>query len=156
MPESTERFRPIESLLQQTVDDLGVRSVLVMRSTPTHMAVEATGGVAQVHYPVGAEGRKGAAFAEARELYCERVVETDTELFVRDSRADTDFAGNEDEVEFGLVNYLGLAVHNPDGTVFGTVCVLDDHGREYTPEQRAQLRELRTAAERLLAQGDPP
>ncbi|MFG1797614.1 GAF domain-containing protein [Nocardia sp. NPDC049149] len=151
MSDSSARFRPLESLLEQTAAALGVQSVLVMRSTPTHMAVEATAGAAQAHYPVGGEGKKGAAFTEAQELYCERVVDTDAELFVRDSRTDPDFSGNEDEVEFGLVNYLGLAVHNPDGSVFGTVCVLDDQAREYTPEQRARLAELRTAAEHALA-----
>ncbi|WP_069162496.1 GAF domain-containing protein [Nocardia altamirensis] len=151
MSDSSARFRPLESLLEQTAAALGVQSVLVMRSTPTHMAVEATAGAAQGHYPVGGEGKKGAAFTEAQELYCERVVDTDAELFVRDSRTDPDFSGNEDEVEFGLVNYLGLAVHNPDGSVFGTVCVLDARARDYTPEQRAQLAELRTAAEHALA-----
>lgn len=151
MSDSSERFRAIQSLLEQAVDELGVQSALVMRSTPTHMAVEATAGAAQVHYPVGAEGEKGAGVPEAGELYCERVVDNDAELFVRDSRADADFAGNEDESQFGLVNYLGLPVRNPDGTVYGTVCVLDDHARDYTPEQRARLAELRTAAEQLLA-----
>ena len=29
------------------------------------------------------------------------------------------FTGNEDEKEFGLHNYLGLAVHDPDGKVHG-------------------------------------
>ncbi|MFE9581034.1 GAF domain-containing protein [Nocardia sp. NPDC006044] len=155
MSDSSARFRPIESLLEQTAAVLGVRSVLVMRSTPTHMAVEATAGGAEVHYPVGAEGKKGAAFADAQELYCERVVDNDAELFVRDSRSDPSFAGNEDEVEFGLVNYLGLAVHNPDGSVYGTVCVLDDHVRDYSPAERAQLAELRAAAERTLADPRP-
>ncbi|WP_433663810.1 GAF domain-containing protein [Nocardia sp. CA-128927] len=156
MSDSSAQFRPIESLLAQTAADLDVRSVLVMRSTPTHMAVEATAGAAEVHYTVGAEGKKGAAFADAQELYCERVVDNDAELFVRDSRADPDFAGNEDEVEFGLVNYLGLALHNPDGSVYGTVCVLDDQTRDYTPEERARLAELRTAAEQALAAEHTP
>ncbi|CAM4017908.1 GAF domain-containing protein [Nocardia ninae] len=151
MSDSSAQFRPIESLLAQTATELGVRSVLVMRSTSTHMAVEATAGAAEVHYTVGAEGKKGSAFPEAHELYCERVVDNDTELFVRDSRTDPDFAGNEDEVEFGLVNYLGLAVHNPDGSVYGTVCVLDDQVRDYTSEERARLEELRAAAEHALA-----
>ncbi|MFC9438594.1 GAF domain-containing protein [Nocardia sp. NPDC057030] len=155
MSDSSAQFRSIEPLLEQTATALGVRSVLVMRSTPTHMAVEATAGAAEVHYPVGAEGEKGAAFAAAQELYCERVVDNDAELFVRDSRADPAFAGNADEVEFGLVNYLGLAVHNPDGSVYGTVCVLDDHARDYGPAERAQLAELRAAAERALADPRP-
>jgi hypothetical protein len=59
-------------------------------------------------------------------LYCERIVDTNDDLFVRDSRTDPTFAGNEDEVEFGLHNDLGLAVHDQSGKVVGTVCVLDD------------------------------
>ena len=58
---------------------------------------------------------------------------------VRDSRQETEWAGNEDEVEFGLSNYLGYPVHAPDGTPYGTVCVLDSRPRDYSAEERALL-----------------
>ena len=55
---------------------------------------------------------------------------------MRDSRQETEWAGNEDEVEFGLSNYLGYPVHAPDGTPYGTVCVLDSRPRDYSAEER--------------------
>ena len=79
-----------------------------------------------------------------------QVVNTDATLFVRDSRKDQTFAGNEDEVEFGLHNYLGLAVHGPDGAVVGTVCVLDDRARDYGDEDMQALQGLRENVERLV------
>jgi GAF domain-containing protein len=83
-------------------------------------------------------------------LYCERVVDADSDLFVRDSRTDPTFAGNEDETEFGLHNYLGLAVRDSTGTVVGTVCVLDASARDYTDEQRAELDRLRFEVEKIV------
>jgi hypothetical protein len=61
-------------------------------------------------------------------------------------------AGNEDETEFGLHNYLGLAVHDAEGTVVGTVCVLDDSARDYTDEHRAELARLRGEVEQIVRQ----
>ena len=46
-------------------------------------------------------------------------------------------------MEFGLHNYLGLAVHDGAGNAVGTVCVLDDSARDFTDEQRAELDGLR-------------
>ncbi|ALR10225.1 histidine kinase [Mycobacteroides saopaulense] len=129
---------------------LKVRSVLVMRSEPSAMAVAATAGAAAEHYPVGAVGKKAGDDQGRVPLYCERVVDTDEEVFVRDSRVDDLFKGNEDEVEFGLTNYLGLPVHDAAGAVVGTVCVLDDAAREYTDAQRAELAGLRAQVEAIV------
>jgi DNA-binding IclR family transcriptional regulator len=49
-------------------------------------------------------------------------------------------------------NYLGLAVHDAEGTVVGTVCVLDDSARDYTDEQRAELARLRGEVEQIVRQ----
>ncbi len=115
------------------------------------MVVAATAGEATQHYTVGgAAGKKALADASRAPLYGERVVDGNDALFVRDSREDPTFAGNEDEVEFGLHNYLGLPVHDGSGRVVGTVCVLDDAARDYTDEQRAQLSSLAANVERIV------
>jgi GAF domain-containing protein len=148
--DTTSALAPLASRLEQVADQLGVKSVLVMRSEPDSMVVAATAGEATKHYTVGAAGKK-AGDDEARvPLYCENVVNADSDLFVRDSRDDSTFAGNEDETEFGLHNYLGLAVHDAEGTVVGTVCVLDDSARDYTDEQRAELDRLRGEVEEIV------
>lgn len=149
--DTTDALSPVADDLERVAKLLDVKSVLVMRSDPDQMVVAATAGEATRHYAVGGAGAKAGQAAERVPLYCERVVDTDDALFVRDSREDATFAGNEDEKEFGLHNYLGLAVHDADGAVVGTVCVLDDKSREYTAEERAHLESLRADVERIVA-----
>jgi GAF domain-containing protein len=115
------------------------------------MVVAATAGEATQHYTVGAAGKKALDDDSRVPLYCERVVNDDAELYVQDSREDETFAGNEDEVEFGLHNYLGLPVHDASGQVVGTVCVLDDSPREYSPEEKSELQALRRHVEDIVA-----
>lgn len=152
--DTTSGLSGLTSDLDALVEKLGVKSVLVMRSEPDSMVVAATAGDASTTYTVGAAGKKAGDDADRVPLYCERVVDTDATLFVRDSRADQTFAGNEDEVEFGLHNYLGLAVHGPDGGVVGTVCVLDDQARDYGDDDVAALEALRSRVENVLREND--
>jgi len=148
--DTTKGLAPLASQLEKIAAQLGVKSVLVMRSEEDSMVVAATAGEATQHYTVGAAGKKALADGSRVPLYCEKVVDGDSALFVQDSRQDATFAGNEDEVEFGLHNYLGLPVHDGAGQVVGTVCVLDDTAREYTDEQRAQLSALAADVERIV------
>jgi hypothetical protein len=152
--DTTAALTPLASRLEQVAEQLGVKSVLVMRSEPDSMVVAATAGEATKHYTVGAAGKKAGDDAGRVPLYCERVVATDGDLFVRDSRLDDTFAGNEDETEFGLHNYLGLAVHDASGVVVGTVCVLDDSARDYTAAQRAAISQLRDDVEAIVRRDD--
>lgn len=141
--------------LRQDIDalaaQLGVSSILVMRSLPQHMQVEASGGRHEDTYPIGAQGKKSSLAHNSQALYCERVVDTDQPLYVKDSRLESDWAGNEDEVEFGLSNYLGYPVRGPDGEVYGTVCALHEDAKEYSAEERAALDEFRKKVEAQLA-----
>jgi len=140
--------------LRQDIDalalQLGVSSILVMRSLPQHMQVEASGGRHEDTYGIGAQGKKSSLAHNGQALYCERVVDTNQPLYVKDSRLEADWAGNEDEVEFGLSNYLGYPVLGPDGEVYGTVCALHEEAKEYSAEDRAALDELRRKVEALL------
>jgi GAF domain-containing protein len=149
--DTTTGLAGIAPQLEEIATRLGVKSVLVMRSEPDSMVVAATAGEATKHYTVGAAGKKAGTDSSRVPLYCERVVDTDSDLFVHDSREDATFAGNEDETEFGLRNYYGLAVHDSTGEVVGTVCVLDDHARAYTDEQRGELRRLRNEIETVVS-----
>jgi hypothetical protein len=151
--DTTAGLRGLSADLDAIAAKLGVKSVLVMRSEHDSMVVAATAGEAAKHYTVGAAGQK-AGDTDRVPLYCERVVNTDAPLYVKDSRDDETFAGNEDEVEFGLHNYLGLAVHGPAGEVVGTVCVLDDQARTYGDDEVAALEDLRDNVERVLREDD--
>ena len=113
--DTTAGLSPLAGQLEKIAELLGVKSVLVMRSEPDSMVVAATAGEATKHYTVGAAGKKARDDGSRVPLYCEKVVDADSALFVRDSREDATFAGNEDETEFGLRNYLGLPVHDASG-----------------------------------------
>jgi GAF domain-containing protein len=147
---TTPDVQSLTPALETIAEKLGVKSVLIMRSDPSSMVVAATAGAASVHYHVGGVGQKAGDATDRVPLYCERVVDTGETLFVRDSRADATFAGNEDETAFGLSNYLGLPVRNPDGNVVGTVCVLDDHSRDYDATAHHELDTLRGSVEAIL------
>lgn len=125
--------------------------MLVMRSEPDSMVVAGTAGEATRHYSVGGAGQKARDDTGRVPLYCERVVDSDEALFVRDSRQDDTLAGNEDEVQFGLCNYFGLPVHDGSGHVVGTVCVLDDSARDYSNDERKLVEGLRAEVEELVA-----
>ena len=148
--DTTAGLAPLAGQLEEIAALLGVKSVLVMRSESDSMVVAATAGEATQHYTVWAAGKKALVDESRVPLYCERVVDADEALFVRDSRDDATFAGNEDEVEFGLHNYLGVPVHDGSGQVVGTVCVLDDTARDYSEEQRAQLSAFACEVERIV------
>jgi GAF domain-containing protein len=152
--DSTPALSALTPRLDALAERLGVKSVLVMRSEPDAMVVAATAGEATRHYTVGAAGKKAGSDASRIPLYCERVVNTDDALYVRDSRDDETFAGNEDETEFGLHNYLGVPVHDGTGRVVGTVCVLDDTAREYSDDDRAELEKVRAEVEQIVATDD--
>ena len=148
--DTTAGLAPIAPKLEALAATLDVKSILVMRSEPDSMVVAATAGEATQHYTVGAAGKKALEDRARTPLYCEKVVDTDADLFVRDSREDATFAGNEDEVEFGLHNYLGLPVHDGDGRVVGTVCVLDDMARDYSDDELSALKALRGEVEGIV------
>ncbi|TRW80311.1 GAF domain-containing protein [Mycolicibacterium sp. 018/SC-01/001] len=152
--DTTPGLAPVAGHLDRIARQLGVKSVLVMRSEADSMVVAGTAGEATRHYTVGGAGKKALDDQSRVPLYCERVVDEDRPLFVRDSRDDDTFAGNEDEVEFGLHNYLGVPIHNGAGDVVGTVCVLDDSSREYSDEERRQLSELAGEVERIVSNDD--
>lgn len=149
--DSTPALSTLAPQLEALASKLGVKSVLVMRSEPDAMVVAATAGEATRHYTVGAAGKKAGADTSRAPLYCERVVDTDEALFVQDSRTDETFVGNEDETELGLHNYLGVAVHDGEGRVVGTVCVLDDTARDYSEQERAELERVRADVEEIVA-----
>lgn len=149
--DSTPALSALTPQLQALAARLGVKSVLVMRSEPDAMVVAATAGEATQHYTVGAAGKKAGTDTGRVPLYCERVVDTDEDVYVQDSRLDQTFAGNEDETEFGLHNYFGVAVHDSTGRVVGTVCVLDDKAREYSEDERAELEQVRAGVEKIIA-----
>lgn len=140
----TERWTTATDTL---ADQHGVDSVLIMKSTPTHMVTAASGGSARKTYTPGGAGPK-SVMPGHHKLYCEQVINTDAALLVPDAAADPEWRGNEDLVKFGFGFYLGVPVHDKSGTPVGTVCALNPS----QPGDDDALERLRESLEQLARQ----
>lgn len=132
--------------LAAIADSSGIQSLLIMRSTPTHMvAVVSAGPKADTYHP-GDAGPKSVN-PGCHKLYCEQVVNTRSPLHVPDAAADPEWRYNEDLVQFGLGVYLGYPIE-VNGEVLGTICALHDVPYDFdagSPSLRRNLEDLRNA-----------
>ena len=95
-----------------------VPSCLIMRTDPPDHAVFVASNRPGNPYNVG------QSFELNSKLYCYSVLNRRDELIVRDAQADADWCDNQD-LEHGMSFYMGYPLVWPDGTLFGTICVLD-------------------------------
>ena len=73
-------------------------------------------------------------------LYCERVINTREKLLVPDARKDPEWDSNPD-IKLSMYSYMGFPILQPDGEVFGTLCILDSRENGYSPLiERMMLR----------------
>lgn len=133
---------PLEAVARAT----GIDSLLIMRSTPTHMVTVVSAGPRRDTYHHGDAGPKSVN-PGCHKLYCEQVVNEGRPLHVPDARLDPEWEGNEDLVRFGLGTYLGYPLQSAEGEVLGTICAL--HGEAFDfdagdPGLRRHLERLRT------------
>ncbi len=75
-------------------------------------------------------------------LYCETVMSTQRELLVPDALQDPVWDHNPD-IKLGMISYCGLPLVWPDGRIFGTVCILDNHANYYNQLYRRLLEQFR-------------
>jgi hypothetical protein len=75
-------------------------------------------------------------------LYCETVIKTKDTLLVPNALKDDNWKNNPD-IKLNMVSYLGHPVFLPDGTPFGTICVLDNKENPYSSNFEKLLLNLR-------------
>jgi len=92
----------------------------------------------------------GQSFVLNDNLYCQGVLQTGDELVVSDARADSRWCNNED-LEYGMTFYIGYPLYWPDGSVFGTICVLDRCENEHALACRDLIMEFRGVVDTDLA-----
>ena len=90
--------------------------------------------------------RIGDAFTLDTGLYCDTVMRDRRLLLVRDAMQDPSWDRNPD-LKHGMVFYLGLPLAWPDGTLFGTICVLDGKTNDQAITYTNLLREFREVIE---------
>lgn len=65
-------------------------------------------------------------------LYCETVINTKSKLLIPNAIEDPLWKNNPD-IKLNMISYLGFPILQPDGKVFGTICVLDTKTNAYSP-----------------------
>ena len=75
-------------------------------------------------------------------LYCETVVNTRNKLLVPNALVDEKWKNNPD-IKLNMVSYLGFPIIQPDGKVFGTICVLDNHENSYSDTYETLITSFR-------------
>jgi len=82
-------------------------------------------------------------------LYCETVIKTKERLHIPDALADPDWKNNPD-VKLNMISYLGFPILFPNGTPFGTICVLDSKAHQFSTTHQRLLGKFRVMVERQL------
>ncbi len=137
--------------LEQIASEYGIQSLLIMRSTPTHMVAVVSAGPRRDTYHPGDAGPKSVN-PGCHKLYCEQVVNDRKPLHVADSPSDPEWKGNEDYVQFGLGTYLGYPLEIGDEAL-GTICALHNEPFDFdagNPSLRDKLKQLKEEIENDL------
>ena len=74
--------------------------------------------------------------------FCQYVVSSRTSLAVVDARTHPLLAGNGAVRDLGVVAYLGVPVHGPDGEVLGSFCAIDSEAHEWSEGQMKALEDI--------------
>ncbi|WP_428924630.1 HWE histidine kinase domain-containing protein [Marinibacterium sp. SX1] len=83
--------------------------------------------------------------------FCQYVVSADTPLSVRDAREHALLRDNLAVGELGVVAYLGVPVHGPEGQPLGSFCAIDDKPHDWTDAQVEALTDLSHMIETEIA-----
>lgn len=79
-------------------------------------------------------------------LYCETVMSTRSQLYIKNALEDDDWKNNPD-IKLNMIFYYGLPLVWPDGSIFGTFCVLDDKRRSFSKLYQDLLRQFKDMIE---------
>ena len=95
-------------------------------------------------------------FASCREVpirfsLCARVIESAASLVIHDAANDPRVAQHPAIATLGIGAYLGVPIGRSDNGPLGTLCVMDDKKRSWTPRELRLLQSLAGSADSILA-----
>lgn len=139
LPEAILRsWQEIVDILAEMLD---IPAGLIMRvEDPDIGVLVASRGADNPYTPGDSEQLWGSG------LYCETVVRSRQPLRVPDALADEAWRDNPD-IRLGMVSYLGFPLRLPDGTVFGTICVLDRRRNDYSEKFERLMQKFQRLVE---------
>lgn len=144
--ETVENWQRIVNLIARLAD---VPASLVMRTHAPQHSVFVSSKTEKHPYDVG------LCFRLNNKLYCHGVLENG-ELVVEDARHDPNWVDNDD-MEHEMSFYVGFPLYWPDGSVFGTICILDKKRNRRALMFRDGLKEFSRVIEadlKLLVEAD--
>ena len=131
---------------QRTVDLLAelldVPAALIMRVDPPYIEVFRASSNEKNPYRVGEKDKLEG-------LYCETVIKSDNKLLVSNALKDEAWKNNPD-IKKGMISYLGFPIKWPNGSFFGTLCVLDNKENSYNKRNEEILKEFKELIETHL------
>ena len=132
------KWQEIVNLMAELLD---VPAALIMRilGDEIHVFVSSS-TLGNPYHPGDSEHFLGSG------LYCETVVTRNHELLVPNALFDEAWKNNPD-VKLNMISYLGYPIRWPDGTPFGTICVLDCKTNSYSERYKRLVTQFRDIVE---------
>ncbi|MGM0445303.1 MAG: PAS domain S-box protein [Bacillota bacterium] len=131
---------------QKTVDLiaelLDVPAALIMRVDPPYIEVFRASSNEKNPYHAGEKDKLEG-------LYCETVINSNEKLLIPNALKDEKWKNNPD-IKKGMISYLGFPIKWPDGSFFGTLCVLDSKENAYSKKSEEILKEFKNLIETHL------
>ncbi|MHA1686060.1 MAG: GAF domain-containing sensor histidine kinase [Candidatus Heimdallarchaeaceae archaeon] len=113
-------WQRIVDLIAKIMD---VPAALIMRVDPPEIEVLVSSETKEKPYKAGTRG-------DLAGLYCNTVLLTNRELYVKNASINPIWKDNPDAKKHQMIFYLGYPLSWPNGQLFGTICVLDRKERE--------------------------
>jgi len=123
---------------------LNIPAALIMRYVDPNIEVFVASGNEDNPYNPGDQEK---LFGSG--LYCETVIKTKKKLHVPNALIDNEWKNNPD-VELNMISYLGFQIQLPDGSPFGTLCVLDRKHNDYSEYIEKLMMKFRSLIESHL------
>ncbi len=135
VPEDTvQKWQATVDLLAQIID---IPAALIMRLVETDIEVFVSSKSQGNPYQPG----DNEHFMDSG-LYCETVIKRNEKLVVPNALKDPNWDQNPD-IKLNMISYLGYPINQPDGSPFGTICVLDNKENRYSETFEQLLLQFR-------------
>ena len=83
-------------------------------------------------------------------IFCRKVVSSNQTLYVNNATELSEWADNPEVSSDGFNSYLGMPLHWPDGSPFGTICVMDFAKTDYQEVYQRLMGQFRDFVEQDL------
>jgi PAS domain S-box-containing protein len=139
-PATAARWQELADLLAEIAK---APAALIRLATPEHLVVLTASRSPNNPYVPGTHTRRGG-------LFCEIALDLGRYVVVPDATVDAALRRSA-EREHGLAAYIGVPLARPDGSVFGTLCLLDRQPRNFENHLRRLLLQFRDTIQADIA-----